>query len=47
MEVEKKKKLYAEEDISKLAVLRSNSDTVGMKASLHSSKILLYYPEIL
>lgn len=31
MELEKKKKLYAEEDISKLAVLRSNNDTVAMK----------------
>jgi hypothetical protein len=32
MEVESKKtKLYAEEDISKLAVLKSNNDTIAMK----------------
>ena len=29
-EMEKKKKLYAEEDISKLAVIKSN-DTIAMK----------------
>ena len=31
MELEKKKKLYAEDDISKLAVLKSNNDTVASK----------------
>jgi hypothetical protein len=33
MENKKAKKLYAEEDISKLAVLKSNNDTIAMKVS--------------
>ena len=40
MEVEKKKKLYAEEDISKLAVLKSNSDTVAMKVGCAAWTVL-------